>query len=98
MSDFENEFVYFFDENAVLFRKEFFCSPGSIVVDTDNSIYIADFFAHSVIVTNFEGSFREMINLKPHVIHPRSISISPDYKLAVAFENNVYLFQLKQRT
>ena len=98
VSDFQNEFVYFFDENAVLFRKEFFCSPGSIVVDTDNSIYIADFFAHSVIVTNFEGSFREMINLKPHVIHPRSISISPDYKLAVAFENNVYLFQLKQRT
>ena len=45
VSDCDKDFVYFFDENAVLFRKEF-CSPGSIAVDREDIIYIADFFEH----------------------------------------------------
>ena len=94
VSDWEKDFVYFFDENAVLFRKEF-CFPGSIAVDREDIIYIADFFEHCIIATNFEGSFRKRIDLAPHVFHPRSISISPDNRLAVAFENNIALFQMK---
>ena len=97
VSDWEKDFVYFFDENAVLFRKEF-CSPGSIAVDKEDLIYIADFFEHCIIATNFERTFRKRIDLVPHVFHPRSISISPDNKLAVTFENNVALFQMNNTT
>lgn len=94
VSDFDNDFVFIFDENARLFRKEF-CFPGSITTDKDDLIYIADFYEHRIIVTNFEGSLRNAITLLPHVSHPRSISISSDHKLAVAFRNSVALFQLK---
>ena len=97
VSDWEKDFVYFFDENSVLFRKEF-CSPGSISVDKEDLIYIADFFEHCIIATNFEGSFRKRIELIPYVFHPRSISISPDNELAVAFENCVALFQMNNTT
>lgn len=94
VSDFDKDFVFFFDENARLFRKEF-CFPGPIAIDKDDQIYIADFYEHRIIVTNFEGSLRNTISLLPHVSHPRSISISSDHKLAVAFRNSVALFQLK---
>nr|XP_034327782.1 E3 ubiquitin-protein ligase TRIM56-like [Crassostrea gigas] len=94
VSDFDNDFVFIFDENARLFRKEF-CFPGPIATDKDDLIYIADFYEHRIIVTNFEGSLRNTITLLPHVSHPRSISISSDHKLAVAFRNSVALFQLK---
>lgn len=93
LSDLDNDFVLMFDENAQLFRKEF-CFPGPIATDKDDLIYIADFYEHRIIVTNFEGSLRNTINLLPHVSHPRSISISSDNKLAVAFRNSVSLFQL----
>ncbi|XP_034327786.1 E3 ubiquitin-protein ligase TRIM56-like [Magallana gigas] len=96
LSDINKDFVYMFDKNARLFRKEF-CFPGSITPDKDDLIYIADFYEHRVIVTNFEGSLRNTISLLPHVSHPRSISISSDHKLAVAFENSVSLFQLDVR-
>ena len=97
VSDWDKDFVYFFNENAVLFRKEF-CSPGPIANDKDDLIYITDIFEHLIIVTDFQGSFRQTVNLLPHAFHPRSISISPNYKLAVAFENKIALFHLNKNS
>lgn len=96
VSDFDKDFVFMFDENARLFRKEF-CFPGPIATDKDDLIYIADFYEHRVIVTNFEGSLRNTISLLPQVSHPRSISISSDNKLAVAFRDSVALFQVRMK-
>lgn len=96
VSDYDKDYVLMLDENARLFRKEF-CFPGPIATDKDDLIYIADFYEHRIIVTNFEGSFRNTISLLPHVSYPRSISISSENKLAVSFRNSVALFQLRMK-
>ncbi|XP_061189798.1 E3 ubiquitin-protein ligase TRIM56-like [Saccostrea echinata] len=94
ISDWEKDFVYLFDETGQVSREEF-CYPGAITSDTNDHIYIADFYEHIINVIDFKGSTRRTIHLSPHLSHPRSISINIDNKLAVAFENQVALFQLK---
>ncbi|XP_062571367.1 E3 ubiquitin-protein ligase TRIM56-like [Saccostrea cucullata] len=97
ISDWEKDFVYLFNDTGQVSREEF-CYPGSITTDTNDYLYIADFYEHIINVINFEGSSRRTIHLSPHLSHPRSISINIDNKLAVAFENQVALFQLKAIT
>lgn len=89
--DFDNDFVFIFDENVWLFCKEF-CFFGLIVIDKDDLIYIVDFYEYCIIVINFEGFFRNIINLLFYVFYLRSIFISFDYKFVVVFRNSVVLF------
>ncbi|XP_062596533.1 uncharacterized protein LOC134257974 [Saccostrea cucullata] len=92
VSDWIKDRVYLLDQDCKIFKR-INAYPGSIAFDTENNIFISEYFDGSLSIFDSKGINKSFIKIDKWQTKPRSIAIFKD-ALLIASSNKVNMYNL----